>query len=232
MDSVKQLNVGDWQEMRRRVVLVTRAPPEAADPSGRHDRVRDPRKTENEKLPLIVAFKLLRGCRCAHFRRTMQRVCVHERGSVCFYDVGDPCPLHPEHIKVLLVADHAELPPWMHRLRNLRMLKVGPAKGLVDLDFLENMPDIMTIDLAYTPRLRKLPACIVNCRSLKRLILRHSCRLERLPAGLAQMPSLSEIHVSTKNLFSEPSIVFPPQDVCDRGTRAIKEYLLTHMDQD
>jgi hypothetical protein len=57
MDSVKQLNVGDWQEMRRRVVLVTRAPPEAADPSGRHDRpVRDLRKTENDKLPLIVAF--------------------------------------------------------------------------------------------------------------------------------------------------------------------------------
>jgi len=162
----------------------------------------------------------------------MPRVCTHQHRDVCFYDAGDPCPLHPEHIKVLLVADHAELPPWLHRLRNLRMLKVGPAKGLVDLDFLESMPDIMTIDLAYTPGLQKLPACIVNCRNLKRLILRQSSRLERLPAGLARLPSLSEIHVSTKDVCSKPSIVFPPQDVCDRGTRAIKEYLLAHMDQD
>jgi Leucine-rich repeat (LRR) protein len=140
--------------------------------------------------------------------------------------------LHPEHIKVLLVADFAELPPWMHRLRNLRMLKAGPTRGLTSLDFLENMPDIMTIDLAYTPSLQKLPACIVNCRNLKRLILQQSSRLERLPAGLTHLPSLSEIRVSTKNLCSKPSILFPPQDVCDRGTRAIKEYLLAHMDKD
>ena len=151
-----------------------------------------------------------------------KRICAYTRGS----------SMPPEHHRILclMVVDNTNPPVWISDLHMLRTLKVGVHSRMPGLEFLANMPDIRTVTIDLDHALKTVPEFVSRCRRLQRLQIR-STVLERLPVRLGRLTLLNDIVAETRvqvNDATIPTMIFPPWEVCMKGTTAIKQYLLLH----
>jgi hypothetical protein len=147
---------------------------------------------------------------------------VMESGVVV-YRHDDPEPPVCNAIRHLTVSGNTIPPVWLAKLHMLQSIKLEPNHWLRDLDFLDGMPNIRSIDLGRAHNMRGGIGALSRCRRLRHLKLDVPC-VQALPPRLGRLASLETIDAGEHGTGN--ALIFPPQSVCNQGTDAIKQYLL------